>query len=59
VYYSSQIFFLGAEFTRARALHRVDSGGATAANSDFRSEPAEMIEVARRIVQGAKPQETT
>lgn len=53
VYYSSQIFFLGAEFTRAysvwhAALHE-------AANSDFSSEPDEMVEVAKHIVAGTPP----
>ena len=56
VYYSSQIFFLGAEFTRAYALWRASRHAA--ANSDFGSEPAEMIEVAKRIVEGAKPEGT-
>jgi len=49
VYYSSQIFFLGAEFTRAWSLQREQLD---AANSDFRSEPAEMVDVAKHIVQG-------
>ncbi len=49
VYYSSQIFFLGAEFTRAWSLRREQS---EAANDTFRSEPLEMEEVARHIVEG-------
>jgi membrane protein len=49
VYYSSQIFFLGAEFTRAWSLRREQS---EAANDTFRSEPLEMEEVARHIVHG-------
>jgi membrane protein len=48
VYYSSQIFFLGAEFTRAYSVWR--AGRNEAANSDYGSEPAEMVEVAKRIV---------
>ena len=36
VYYSSQIFFLGAEFTRAYSLHHGSKTG-DAANSDFGS----------------------
>jgi membrane protein len=57
VYYSSQIFFLGAEFTRAWAVRRATPSAA--ANSDYGSEPAEMIEVAKRIVSGAKPEAAT
>jgi membrane protein len=49
VYYSSQIFFLGAEFTRAWSLRREQRD---AANDKFGSEPLEMVEVARRIVEG-------
>src|SRR5688572_27279545 len=49
VYYSSQIFFLGAEFTRAWSLRREQQD---AANDTFRSEPLEMEEVARHIVHG-------
>jgi membrane protein len=49
VYYSSQIFFLGAEFTRAWSLRREQR---EAANDKFGSEPMEMVEVARRIVDG-------
>ena len=50
VYYSSQIFFLGAEFTRAWSLRREQRD---AANDRFGSEPLEMIDVARHIVDGA------
>jgi membrane protein len=53
VYYSSQIFFFGAEFTRAYAVWHASRG--EAANSDFGSEPAEMVEVAKRIVSGGVP----
>src|SRR5688572_515582 len=49
VYYSSQIFFLGAEFTRAWSLRREQRD---AANDKYGSEPMEMVEVARRIVEG-------
>jgi hypothetical protein len=49
VYYSSQIFFLGAQFTRAWSLRREQR---EAANDTFGSEPMEMIDVARHIVQG-------
>lgn len=49
VYYSSQILFLGAEFTRAWSLRREQR---EAANDRFGSEPMEMLEVARHIVEG-------
>ena len=49
VYYSSQIFFLGAEFTRAWSLRREQR---EAANDTWGSEPMEMIDVARHIVEG-------
>jgi membrane protein len=49
VYYSSQIFFLGAEFTRAWSLQREQH---EAANDRYGSEPMEMVDVARRIVEG-------
>ena len=51
VYYSSQIFFLGAEFTRAWSLRREQLEQREAANDRFGSEPMEMIDVARHIVQ--------
>jgi membrane protein len=50
VYYSSQTFFLGAEFTRAYSVWRATQH--VAANSDFGSEADEMVEVARHIVSG-------
>ena len=53
VYYSSQIFFFGAEFTRAYAVWRASTH--QAANSDFGSETGEMVEVAKRIVAGGVP----
>ena len=49
VYYSSQIFFLGSEFTRAWSLQREQL---EAANQDFGSEPLEMLDVAKHIVEG-------
>lgn len=49
VYYSSQILFLGAQFTRAWSLRREQR---EAANDRFGSEPMEMVDVARHIVQG-------
>jgi len=53
VYYSSQIFFLGAELTRAYSL-RHGSRSADAANSDYGS-PESMVERAKRIVKGEDP----
>jgi len=53
IYYSSQIFFLGAEFTRAYSLHH-GSKSPEAANSDFGNDVA-MVERARRIVRGQDP----
>jgi membrane protein len=53
VYYSSQTFFLGAEFTRAYAVWRASRH--EAANSDFGSESDEMLEVAKHIVAGTPP----
>ena len=53
VYYTSQIFFLGAEFTRAYSLHH-GSKSPEAANSDYGSDAA-MVERARRIVKGQDP----
>ena len=56
VYYSSQIFFYGAEFTReyaaaANARQRMQE----AANSDFAREDDAMLERARGIVKGKDP----
>ena len=53
IYYSSQIFFLGAEFTRAYSLHH-GSRSPEAANSDYGSDAA-MVERARKIVKGQDP----
>ena len=54
VYYSSQIFFLGAEFTRAYSMSHGSRRLESAANSDFGSDAA-MVERARRIVKGSDP----
>ena len=54
VYYSSQIFFLGAEFTRAYSTSHGSRRLEAAANSDFGSDAA-MVERARRIVKGRDP----
>jgi membrane protein len=54
VYYSSQIFFFGAELTRAYSLG-LGSSRQEAANSEFDSDEAAMVERARRIVKGRDP----
>lgn len=54
VYYSSQIFFFGAELTRAYSLG-LGSSRQEAANSEFNSDEAAMLERARRIVKGRDP----
>ena len=54
VYYSAQIFFLGAEFTRAYSHEHGSKSLARAANSDFGSEAA-MVERAKGIVKGKDP----
>ena len=54
VYYSAQIFFFGAEFTRAYSHEHGSKRFVRAANSDFGSEAA-MVERARRIVKGRDP----
>ncbi|HUP97720.1 MAG TPA: YihY/virulence factor BrkB family protein [Usitatibacter sp.] len=53
IYYSSQIFFLGAEFTRAYSVHH-GSKSPQAANSEYGSDAA-MVERARKIVKGQDP----
>ena len=53
VYYSSQIFFLGAELTRAYST-RHGSRRADAVNSEYGSNDG-MVERARRIVKGDDP----
>ncbi len=57
VYYSAQIFFLGAEFTREYSLSRGSKSGAgpEAANSDFIGGDADMVARARKIVKGRDP----
>lgn len=54
VYYSSQIFFYGAELTRAYALAH-GSRQLEAANADFATDEAAMVERAERIVKGSDP----
>jgi membrane protein len=54
VYYSSQIFFFGAELTRAYSLG-LGSSRQEAANSEFGSEEAAMLARARQIVKGRDP----
>ena len=54
VYYSAQIFFLGAEFTRAYSHEHGSKSLARAANSDFGSDAA-MVERAKGIVKGDDP----
>lgn len=55
VYYSAQVFFLGAEFTREFALsHGTRSHGPDAANSDF-IRTDDMLARARSIVKGKDP----
>ena len=54
VYYSAQIFFLGAEFTRAYSHAHGSKSLGRAANSDYGSDAA-MVERARRIVKGKDP----
>jgi membrane protein len=55
VYYSAQIFFLGAEFTKEYALsHGTKSHGLDAANSDYLRED-DMLARARKIVKGKDP----
>lgn len=55
VYYSSQIFFFGAELTRAYALSHGSKRLEDAANSEFASGEQAMIARARRIVKGRDP----
>ena len=55
VYYSAQIFFLGAEFTRAYSHEHGSKSLGNAANSDFGSGDAAMLERARQIVKGRDP----
>lgn len=56
VYYSAQVFFLGAEFTRAYALgHGSHQGDAELAEPTHPGDEAAMLERARRIVRGKDP----
>jgi membrane protein len=56
VYYSAQVFFYGAEFTRAYACRRGSHAvPQDAANSDFVREDDAMVARARRIVKGKDP----
>jgi membrane protein len=56
VYYSAQIFFLGAEFTREYSLlHGTKRAGHDAANSDYAVEDEDMLARARKIVKGKDP----
>jgi len=56
VYYSAQVFFLGAEFTREYSLsHGTRSHGMEAANSDYLRVEEDMLARARRIVKGKDP----
>ena len=55
VYYSAQIFFLGAEFTRAYSHEHGSKSLGRAANSEFGSGEAAMLDRARQIVKGRDP----
>jgi membrane protein len=56
VYYSAQIFFLGAEFTHEYSLsHGSKSRARGAANADFAREEEDMLARARDIVKGRDP----
>ena len=55
VYYSSQIFFLGAEFTRAYSTSHGSRRVEGAANSEFVGADDPLVERARRIVKGRDP----
>jgi membrane protein len=56
VYYSSQIFFLGAEFTKEYSMsHGSKALDNDAANSDFIRGDAAVLARARRIVKGQDP----
>jgi membrane protein len=54
VYYSSQIFFFGAELTRAYSMNP-GSNRMQAANSDFGAGDQAMVDRARSIVRGLDP----
>ena len=55
VYYSAQTFFLGAEFTRASSHEHGSKSLGNAANSDFGSGDAALLDRARQIVKGRDP----
>ncbi|HUP29999.1 MAG TPA: YihY/virulence factor BrkB family protein [Usitatibacter sp.] len=55
VYYSAQIFFLGAEFTRAYSHEHGSKSLGAAANSEFGTGEAAMLDRARKIVKGKDP----
>ncbi len=55
VYYSAQIFFFGAEFTREYAARRHARKVPQAANSEFARESDAMVARARRIVKDKDP----
>jgi membrane protein len=55
VYYSAQIFFYGAEFTREYARRSGSHRTPRAANSEFAREDEAMVARARRIVKGKDP----
>jgi Predicted membrane protein len=53
VYYSAQIFFLGAEFTRAYSSEHGSRKVSNAANSDYLEH--DMVKRAEKIVRGKDP----
>jgi membrane protein len=55
VYYSAQIFFLGAEFTRHFSLSHGAQAIGPAANSEFLPAEADLVDRARGIVLGQDP----
>ena len=55
IYYSSQIFFFGAELTRAYSLAHGSRSMAQAANSEYRTAEAAMVARAEDIVRGRDP----
>jgi membrane protein len=56
VYYSAQIFFFGAEFTREFSItHGTRGFGGAAANSDFVRDDGDLVVRARQIVKGSDP----
>ena len=55
VYYSSQIFFFGAELTRAYSVAHGSKSLAQAANSEYGSAEAAMVARAEQIVSGRDP----